>query len=251
MPGRAIDFLRAAERELERVVQISKQTLSFSRESAEPVPIQVAELMDEVVRIYSRRLAQRRLTVVREYASGETIVALPGEIRQVLSNLVTNAIEACAPGGKLRLRIRNTRQYGPERTRKGIRITVSDNGSGIPREARKRLGEMFFTTKGDSGTGLGLWVTHAIVARYGGTMRLRSTVAEGPGDKHGTTFTVFLPSSVSAAQADDAAEMPANSGNVREISSHPSHSTHQVHDLAGRAARADKRSEAATRQREG
>jgi two-component system, NtrC family, sensor kinase len=222
MPARALDYLGLAERELERVVLISKQTLSFSRESSEPISIQIAALMEEVVALYGRRISQKRLALVREYATVEPILALPGEIRQVLSNLVANAIEACSPGGKLRLRIRDTRRFGLEHSIHGVRITVGDNGVGIPEIARKRLGEMFFTTKGEAGTGLGLWVTNSIVARYGGVMKFRSS----HGERHGTTFTVFLPAA-KGEQATAPGNRNHSSGNVTEISRHPLHSTHQ------------------------
>ena len=223
LPTRAADFLRSADSELQRVVQISRQTLSFSRESTEPVALHVADLMDEVVTMYSRRMRQKQLTLVQDYATVETITALPGEIRQVFSNLVTNAIEACAKGGKLRLRIRDTHKDAGGVVRAGVRITVSDNGSGIAEAARKRLGEIFFTTKGESGTGLGLWVTKAIVARYGGSMRLHSST----GKHHGTAFSIFLPAT--ARDGQDAGEISRKvltSGNLRQISQHPRHSTH-------------------------
>jgi signal transduction histidine kinase len=239
IPERACEFLRAAEHEMQRVVHISKQTLSFSRESSEPIPIQVAELMDEVVALYSRRISQKKLSVVREYTAADPVLAFPGEIRQVLSNLVTNAIEASTPEGKLRLRVRQTFQYKAKGWGKpGVRITVGDNGSGIPAIARKRLGEIFFTTKGETGTGLGLWVTNAIIARYGGTMRLRSST----GERHGTTFTVFLPPvPATGIESTDEQFKSQTGGNVTEISQHRSYA-HQDsfgHSAAGHAVRGD------------
>ena len=225
MPPRAMEFLRSAESELQRVVQISRQTLSFSRESSEPVALHVADLMDEVVTMYSRRIRQKQLTLVQDYATRETITALPGEIRQVFSNLVTNAIEACAKGDKVRLRIRDVKRTSGGAVKAGVRITVCDNGSGIAESARKRLGEIFFTTKGESGTGLGLWVTKAIVARCGGSMRLHSST----GKHHGTAFSIFLPATKTGLNRDvpgDPAHRLQTSGNVTEISRHPSHATH-------------------------
>jgi two-component system NtrC family sensor kinase len=225
MPPRAIDFLRTAESELQRVVQISKQTLSFSRESSEPIALRVADLMDEVVTMYSRRMRQKQFTLVEDYATIEMVMALPGEIRQVFSNLVTNAIEACSKGGKIRLRIRDVKQTIGGIVQIGVRINVSDNGTGITESARKRLGEIFFTTKGESGTGLGLWVTKTIVARCGGNMRLHSST----GRHHGTVFSVFLPAMRTGLQGDAAVETDRKlqtSGNVTEISRHPSHAIH-------------------------
>jgi len=239
LPERAAEYLRGAERELSRVVQISKQTLSFHRESNQPIQVHVTELMDEVVALYSRRIQNKKVRVQREYASGQIITALPGEIRQVLSNLVTNAIEASSVNGTLRLRIQRSQSGQTE----GLRITVADNGTGIPEEARRRIGELFFTTKGQAGTGLGLWVTKAIVARYGGSMRVRSST----GERHGTVFSLFLPFEASARRADvegfslhQAAqqELPVAATrrkNVTEISDHPHHFENSSHAARGRS----------------
>ena len=224
VPPLATDYLRTAERELERIVQISKRTLSFSRESAQPIAIKLTDLMDEVVSLYGRRISQKKLLLIREYASDEAVLAMPGEIRQVLSNLVTNAIEASTAGGKLRLRIRAIRQFHRGAQVRGIRISIADTGSGIPHAIQARLGEMFFTTKGETGTGLGLWVTNAIVLRYGGNMRLRSRT----GDRHGTTFSIFLPMTTPPPirTFEDKGDSSKNvASKVTEISRHPRHAT--------------------------
>lgn len=113
-------------------------------------------------------------------------------MRQVLSNLITNAIEANGRNGRLILRIRNGRKWSEKRVR-GLSITVADNGSGIPAEAQKRLGEPFFTTKGQADTGLGLWVTRSILRRYGGSLHFRSSVSQ---HRHGTVFSIFLPTNM-------------------------------------------------------
>ncbi len=225
---RAVEYLRGAERELARVVQISKQTLSFHRESHQPTSIRMADLMEEVVDLYSRRIGNKKIDLIREYRSADGLNALPGEIRQVLSNLVTNAIEASAQGGRLRLRIRSGHKFTDGYRVDGLRITVADTGSGIPEEARKRLGELFFTTKGQAGTGLGLWVTRSIINRYGGTIFLKSCT----GRTHGTVFHIFLPFErpvplrrepkvVNGSSFDAGISRRAN---VRQISDHPAHS---------------------------
>lgn len=140
----------------------------------------------------SRKILDKNLEVVRQYESSQAITAFPGEMRQVLSNLITNAIEASASGGRLTLRIRDTRKWSDTGVR-GLRFSVADNGAGISPDARSRLGEPFFTTKGQAGTGLGLWVTRSILNRYGGNLQLRSSVGE---DRHGTVFSVFLPTNM-------------------------------------------------------
>ena len=186
---RARDYLKLAQRELDRVAQIARQTLNFYRDSPLPVRIQPAELMEEVLVLYARRIAEKRITVLREFEAERTIQASPGEMRQVFSNLITNAIEATGPGGKLHLRVRGCRRWGAHPGR-GMRISIADNGSGMSREIRQRLGEPFFTTKGQRGTGLGLWVTQSIVQRHGGTMQVSSSTDPV---QHGTVFSIFLP----------------------------------------------------------
>jgi two-component system, NtrC family, sensor kinase len=119
-------------------------------------------------------------------------VVYPGEMRQVFSNLIVNAVDASSAHGRLRIRIRSAHSWTDPGVR-GIRATVGDNGSGIDPEVQRRLGEPFFTTKGQRGTGLGLWVTRSIILRYGGEIHLRSSVAP---ERHGTVFSVFLPTNL-------------------------------------------------------
>lgn len=247
---KAVDYLRSAERELARVVQISKQTLSFHRESHQPTTIRMADLMEEVVDLYSRRIGNKSIDLVREYGSVNRLNALPGEIRQVLSNLVTNAIEASARGGRLRLRIRSGHKFTEGKRIDGLRVTVADTGSGIPEEARKRLGELFFTTKGQSGTGLGLWVTRSIISRYGGTIFLKSRT----GATHGTVFHIFLPFERplplrSEPKVVSGSLFDAGIGrreNLRQISDHPSHFESKENRAASHQAAIDERNEEQT-----
>jgi signal transduction histidine kinase len=224
LTDKATEYLRSAERELARVVQISKQTLTFSRESMKPTRVHIGELMDEVVALYSRRIAEKKLDLKRDFSSDEGITALPGEIRQVLSNLVTNAIEASAEGGRLYLRIHSARQWRNDSPVKGLRISVADSGSGIPAEVRKHLGQLFFTTKGQSGTGLGLFVTKTIIRRYGGTLQVRSRAGESMAEgSHGTVFSIFLPFASAAPAETKPVDSPSRRANVMQISNHPSH----------------------------
>jgi signal transduction histidine kinase len=188
----AQEYLALAQHELARVAQISRQTLNFSRETTSPVRVHIDGLLDEVLSLYSRRVTEKNLRVERQYDCPEEAVVYPGEMRQVLSNLVTNAIEASSPGGRLHLRVRCTRRWSDPGIR-GVRVSVGDNGSGIPPDVQRRLGEPFFTTKGQRGTGLGLWVTRSIVERYGGEIQLRSSVTP---DRHGTVFSLFLPTNL-------------------------------------------------------
>ena len=185
------NYLQMAQHELNRVVQISKQTLNFYRETPSPVRVDMVELLEEVLVLYSRRIGEKQLLVTREYNARTSVTVFPGEMRQVFSNLISNAIEASRTGGKLRLRVRSATHWKDGGVR-GVRVSIADDGSGIDPRIRPRLGEPFFTTKGQSGTGLGLWVTQSILNRYGGDMRLHSSV----GERHGTVFSIFLPTNL-------------------------------------------------------
>jgi len=187
--GKSAEYLNLAQRELGRVVQISKQTLTFSRETSMPARVQLSDLIEEVLGLHGRRIKDHNLRVVRQYEAYEQIMVFPGEMRQVMLNLVSNAIEATPMGGRIVIRIRASRRWSGHGAR-GLRLSIGDNGSGISQEIRERLGEPFFTTKGQGGTGLGLWLTQSILSRYGGSLQLRSSVSPS---RHGTVFSIFLP----------------------------------------------------------
>jgi signal transduction histidine kinase len=117
------------------------------------------------------------------------IEALPGEIRQVLSNLLANALDAVGKKGKLKIRIRRSRSWTGRGTR-GVRLSIADNGGGIDPAQRAQLFEPFFTTKGAKGTGLGLWVTRGIIEKHHGSIRVWSSKRP---ERTGTVFSFFLP----------------------------------------------------------
>jgi len=188
-------FLVMAQSELNRVAQISKQALNFNRETAHPVRVEPCSLLEEVLGLYGRRAEEKRIEIRREYRSDSMITAFPGEVRQVFSNLIANALEATAVRGHIRVRVRQTRLWS-DAGQQGLRITIADTGSGIPAEVRRRLGEPFFTTKGQQGTGIGLWLSQTILQRYGGSMHVWSSTLK---DRHGTVFSVFLPTNMRPA----------------------------------------------------
>ncbi len=205
-------YLNLAQRELNRVVQISKQTLNFYRETSAPVRVKPADLIEETLVLYSRKIEMKRLNVVRSFRTDRPVTVFPGEMRQVLSNLITNAIEASSTGGTLQLRVENARNWGDHEVL-GVRIVVADNGSGIEKSARARLGQPFFTTKGQRGTGLGLWVTQSIIHRYGGHLDVRSTTER---NRHGTVFSVFLPTNLRPQAVQNRQGFGAHLGGYRD-----------------------------------
>ena len=185
-------YLRQAEREVQRISQIASHTLGFHRGNTAPTTVQAATLVDEALELLDRKLQQKDITVVKQYAEGAIVTGYLGELRQIVCNLVANSTDAVNPGGTITLRIsRLARRCGH-----AVRITIADNGGGIPREVLPHVFEPFFTTKKDTGTGLGLWVTQQIAKQHGGSVRVRSNSG---GDKTGTVVSVVLPSERSSS----------------------------------------------------
>jgi signal transduction histidine kinase len=195
-PANAPGHLEMAERELERVAHIARQTLGFVRESSVATPLDVGSLLDEVLRLYSSKLLKKRIEVQKRFR-GAAIRAYGGELRQLFSNLIVNAVEAMDPGGLLWLRVRPGQEYA-DGGRRGVRVLIADNGSGISGEHLDHLFEPFYTTKKDAGTGLGLWLSLGIVRKHGGSIRVRTRVQAG---KSGTMFSIFLPEGVEPSGA--------------------------------------------------
>ena len=183
------EYLELAERELRRVSVISNQTLRFHKQSSNPRAVTCEDLFESVLSIYQGRLVNSHVRVEKDRCSLEEIECFDGEIRQILNNLVGNAIDAMHPGGG-RLIVRSRRSTDWVTGRKGVTLTVADTGVGMPQAVLKKVFEAFYTTKGIGGTGLGLWVSNEIVHRHHGALRVRSSTKEG---RSGTVFTLFLP----------------------------------------------------------
>lgn len=182
-------YVAAAERELSRVIEITRQTLQFYRESSEPVDVQFAALLEEVLRLYRRKLSMKDIALGKETAQCRPILALPGELRQVISNIISNAVDATPRDGKIRVRLKESHRWSTDRP-PGVRLLVGDNGCGIPQQSLRRIGEVFFTTKGQDGTGLGMWVIRGILRKYSGRLQVRSSTREG---RQGTVISIFIP----------------------------------------------------------
>jgi PAS domain S-box-containing protein len=183
------DYVDTAERELRRVSAIANQTLRFHRQSAEPCPVSSDQLIGEALMIYHGRLVNSKVAVDKRLRAQRAVICSDGEVRQVISNLISNAIDAMSPsGGRLLLR---SREGTDHRTgKKALVITVADTGPGMSAETSLRVFDPFFTTKGLAGTGLGLWISKEILERHGGTMSLRSSQRKAA---TGTVVTISLP----------------------------------------------------------
>src|ERR1700678_1586372 len=184
----AVEYLTQAEQEVGRVARLAQQTLGFVRDTNSAAAMDSAAIMDEVLQLYSRKLEKRRIRVVRRYRDRCQISGYAGELRQLLANLLVNAVDAMPEGGTLQVRVAAARDWSSGRD--GIRITVADTGSGIPSDNIGQIFEPFYTTKKDAGTGLGLWISRGIVQKHGGSIRVRSRTA---GRSTGTVFQVFMP----------------------------------------------------------
>ncbi len=192
------EYARLAQEELSRMAHITRQMLGFYRESAKSVPVQITELLDGVLELYGRRIRNSGALIERTYEPVPPIDIYPGEMRQVFSNLLLNALDAVGEGGRVRVHVYASPDWSDPR-HSGVRIVIADNGPGIRPEYCQRIFEPFFTTKGQKGTGLGLWVSQGIVEKHHGSIRVHS--GRQPG-RSGTCFSIFLPRALSSpAQA--------------------------------------------------
>ena len=187
---KAHEYLHHAEEELTRTTNISHRMLSLNRESKVPVPVRLSELLDGILESLQRRIGECRIEVKKNYDYQGTVTAFPGELRQVFLNLIMNALDAMNSSGTLELSVRPA-----ESDNRSIAITVRDSGTGIAESARPQIFESFFTTKGEKGTGLGLWIARNIVEKHEGRISFTSHTDDSA---RGTEFKVVLPQPVAS-----------------------------------------------------
>ncbi len=190
LPQDVRQWVDLAEREVARVSQIATQTLRFHRQTVKPTKANAQQLIEPVLDLYLGRLMNSGITVQTKFVSKTPVLCLENEIRQVLNNLIANAIDAMKSGGRLMISAHDACHRSSAVP--GVRITVADTGHGMPKETQARIFEAFFTTKDLNGTGLGLWISKDIVERHAGTLKVRSSSTP---EMHGTIFTLFLPTS--------------------------------------------------------
>ncbi len=180
-------YLSLAEQELSRVAAVARQTLAFYKDNSSPTPVNIPELLDEILGVYGRRIETRKIHIVRNYREHSQFVGSVGEMRQVFANLILNSLDALQPNGVLTLNVSNQNDGQPL-----VRVEVEDNGSGIRPDHLSKIFEPFFTTKKDVGTGLGLWAAKTLVEKHEG--QLLAERLEGK-----TRMTVLLPIAHGAA----------------------------------------------------
>jgi PAS domain S-box-containing protein len=190
-PGKVVEQLALAEQELARVSHITRQTLGFYRESTSPTSVHIPALVESVLTLYSNKLQVKQIRVQLTLETCPPVIGLAGEIQQLVSNIISNAIDAVPFNGTLKI------DASPVKLANGdsIRLKIEDDGPGIAPENMKRIFEPFFTTKKDVGTGLGLWVCKEIAQRHGGSVNVESKNEDGT---TGAVFTVLLPGPESA-----------------------------------------------------
>jgi PAS domain S-box-containing protein len=206
LDDQTLNYVSMAEHEVRRIAEITQQTLRFYRQSTLPARTTMSELLDSVLSLHQGRFNTLDIHVVRDYDPSLDLFCFAGEIRQVMANLVGNAVDALSNGGRILVRARKSHNW-TNPSQAGVRFVVADTGSGMEREVRDRVFEPFFTTKEVTGTGLGLWVSQAIIAKHHGLVhvRSRSTSAQsearagksGTGSSgtiaSGTVFEIFIP----------------------------------------------------------
>lgn len=185
--------------EINRMSNVAKRSLTFFRDTGKPADFDVAATLDSVLDLNKPLFAQKTIAVRRNYAGPFLVFGSSAEMRQVFSNLIRNAIDAVATEGQIEIRIRAAKDDC-------WRISVADNGLGIPPEARQRLFQPFVTTKGNTGNGLGLWISQGIVEKHGGRIRARSVRLAG---NSWTVFSVILPRS-RAAESESSQTTPSH-----------------------------------------
>ena len=177
-----------AEQELQRVSHITRQTLSFYRESKTPIAVTLTELLDDVLGLQERQVLNSHIKLRKRYFAPGMVHGFPVELRQVFLNLISNAIQAMPEGGKLRISVLEAYDWTVQR--RGIAVSIVDTGVGIKPQDSRKLFEPFFSTKSTKGTGLGLWISRGIIQKYDGRISFRS---HRNGKGSATCFRVFLP----------------------------------------------------------
>ena len=198
-------FVTTASAELARVSRIVKQSLSYYKVGSTPHDLDLGAIVKESLHIFSDKFRRSRILVTPRVDEDTVLLGYPDELRQVIDNLLLNALEAMPHGGRLSISVHESLDWKERREyRKGVRLTIADTGCGMSRDQRSRIFEPFFTTKLEKGNGLGLWVLQGIIAKHDGSVKVRSSNIEG---RNGTNISIFLPSHVRARVRSNGAKL--------------------------------------------
>jgi signal transduction histidine kinase len=180
-----VNYLTTAESELGRVSHIAKQTLGYYREHAAASVASLAEIAEHAITIYEPRCTAAGITIEKSLSSPRKVVLRRGEMMQVISNLIANAIYAMPDGGALSIAVSDTTTPAD-----GVALNIADNGAGIAPDVLPKVFDAFFTTRATVGTGIGLFIVKNFVEGHGGQISIESHTQP---EKHGTTVRIFLP----------------------------------------------------------
>jgi PAS domain S-box-containing protein len=177
-------YLELANQELDRAALITRQTLAFSREASSASHLDLQDKVDNVLNLFAPRFKARGIQIRTRFRPASQIFAFAGELRQLLSNLLSNSMDATPTGGRIYLRVAG---YTAPNATQRVRLVIADTGSGIAPEHIDSIFDAFFTTKEIVGTGLGLWVSRQILEKHGAAIRVRSQPGKG------TVFSISFP----------------------------------------------------------
>jgi signal transduction histidine kinase len=176
------NYMNLAEEQIATVNQIASQTLGFAQSSQSPKRFDLVQVAEAALRIHQRTIEAKKIHLIKDLSEAVVAPVHTGEMLQVVSNLIVNALDALPANGTLRLRLRKRHDK--------VHFVIADNGHGIRAEHSRQIFQPFFTTKENRGTGLGLALSQTIIERHRGNLRMRSSVLPG---KNGTTFRISLP----------------------------------------------------------
>ena len=188
-------FVDLASVELARVSKIATQTLRFARRTVAPAEIDVEEVVRGLMLLFGGRLTQNQVKVSVRRRKVSKFYGYASEVMQLLTNLLGNAIDAIGESGRIEIGIQDSMDWQSMTPR--VAVTVADSGPGVPEQFRQKIWEPFFTTKAETGTGLGLWLVEETVHKNGGSIHLRTATAP---ERHGTVFRMLLP--IHASESD-------------------------------------------------
>jgi len=184
-PEKVRKYMSLAEEQMVTLTHIASQTLGLARVSNVPKPIDLVALTEAALRIHQRTIESKKVHLVKDLPRGMVAAVYTGEMLQVLSNVIVNALDALPSGGTLAVRLRKRQSE--------VQFVIADNGHGIPAANRGQIFEPFFTTKEERGIGLGLALTKKIIERHHGKISVHSSIRPG---KSGTAFKISVPSTI-------------------------------------------------------
>ncbi|HEU5401570.1 MAG TPA: HAMP domain-containing sensor histidine kinase [Terriglobales bacterium] len=185
----AREHIALAQQELAVLLTIVTNTLGAVRDHSAETDITLAEILEISLRAHSEKIGYKRIAIDKRVQFPDVIRTSPIEVRMILDNILSNALEAVPMEGRVVIHVTRSRDWANPR-RRGYRIVIADNGPGIGPEHEEKIFQPFFTTKTEKGTGIGLWIVERTIRKHGGSIHFRTSLQP---HRTGTIFSVFLP----------------------------------------------------------